>query len=187
MKVLVTGGAGFIGSCLIWKLNEGGIKDIIVTDIAKSAESCVNLAGKAFRDYMDRDELLGYIKQDKLKDDVDTIIHLGACTDTTETDVAYLQKNNYFYSRELAQWSSRNGKRFLYASSAATYGAGELGYNDDDELTPKLKPLNEYGVSKQLSSTSGSLRTACRRSLWGLNSSMYTAQTSTIRARCGVW
>lgn len=147
MKFLVTGGAGFIGSCLLYKLNSMGIKDIIVTDAAKRPEGCKNLSGKEFEDYMDRDKLIDSL--DKLKNSVDTLIHFGACTSTTERDIPYLTKNNFLYSKRLAEWSLKNKKRFLYASSAATYGAGEKGYSDRDEVTPTLKPLNPYGDSKQ--------------------------------------
>jgi len=149
MKVLVTGASGFIGSGLIWKLNNMGIKDIIVADIADSPHNSINLANKSFLDYMNRDELLDYAEKDQLNKDIDIIIHFGACTSTTETDSAYLEKNNYLYSRQLAEWALKNNKRFLYASSASTYGAGELGYSDGDELVPSLRPLNEYGWSKQ--------------------------------------
>lgn len=149
MKFLVTGGAGFIGSCLIWKLNTLGICDIIVVDVAERGRDWKNLEGKHFKDYIDRDKLIDYLKANKLNQDIDIVVHLGACTDTTVRDVSFLNKNNYLYSKELAEWTLANSKRFLYASSAATYGAGELGYSDRDEMTVKLVPLNEYGRSKQ--------------------------------------
>lgn len=150
MKFLVTGGAGFIGSCLLWKLNSMGIDDIIVVDIAEREKDYKNLKGKLYKDYIDKDKFLDYLRANKLNKDIDIIVHFGACTDTTVKDVSFLNKNNYLYSRELVQWALANKKRFLYASSAATYGAGECGYSDDDRVTAKLKPLNEYGRSKQL-------------------------------------
>lgn len=150
MKFLVTGGAGFIGSCLIWKLNSIGLGDIIVADVVERNKDWKNLEGKLYKDYIDKDKLLDYLKDNKLNKDIDIVVHFGACTDTTVKDVSYLTRNNYLYSKELAQWALKHGKRFLYASSAATYGAGECGYSDDDEVTLKLKPLNEYGRSKQL-------------------------------------
>lgn len=149
MKVAVTGAAGFIGSCLVWKLNKEGINDIIAVDIGRSGRDCDNLKGKKIYDYIGHDNFIRLAEDNKLDKSIDMIVHFGACTDTTESDKDYLNKNNYLYSRILAQWSLKNDKRFLYASSASTYGAGELGYSDKDELTPKLKPLNEYGVSKQ--------------------------------------
>lgn len=148
-KFLVTGGAGFIGSCLIWKLNSIGLVDIIVVDVAERSKNCKNLEGKLYKDYIDKDKLLDYLKANKLNNDIDIVVHFGACTDTTVKDVSYLTTNNYLYSRGLAEWALKNKKRFLYASSAATYGAGECGYSDDDEVTVKLAPLNEYGRSKQ--------------------------------------
>lgn len=150
MKILLTGGAGFIGSCLLWKLNAEGIDDILVVDHLGSSEKWKNLLGKRFDDYLDRATLLEYLAAGKLKNKIDCIIHLGACTSTTETDASYLMENNTRYSRILAEWALKNGKRFLYASSAATYGAGEHGYSDADNAAQKLRPLNMYGYSKHL-------------------------------------
>ena len=150
MRVVVTGGAGFIGSCLVGKLNEQGIDDVIVVDVGDENRHSDNLKYKKITGYIERDEFLKQAESDKLDKSIDMIVHFGACADTTETDIEYLKKNNYLYSKELAQWSLKNNKRFLYASSAATYGAGELGYSDDDELAPRLRPLNEYGRSKQI-------------------------------------
>jgi len=150
MRVVVTGGAGFIGSCLVGKLNEQGIDDVIVVDVGDENKHSDNLKYKKIIGYIERDEFLKQAESDKLDKSIDMIVHFGACADTTEIDIEYLKKNNYLYSKELAQWSLKNNKRFLYASSAATYGAGELGYSDDDELAPRLRPLNEYGRSKQI-------------------------------------
>lgn len=150
MRVVVTGGAGFIGSCLVGKLNEQGIDDVIVVDVGDENKHSDNLKYKKIIGYIERDEFLKQAESDKLDKSIDMIVHFGACADTTEIDIEYLKKNNYLYSKELAQWSLKNNKRFLYASSAATYGAGELDYSDDDELAPRLRPLNEYGRSKQI-------------------------------------
>ncbi len=150
MKIAVTGGAGFIGSALLWKLNQEGINDIFVVDIGDDKKNSPNIKGKDIKEYIERDSFLELVTKGKLDEAIDIIIHLGACSDTTENNRGYLLKNNYLYSKELASWAIKNNKQFLYASSAATYGAGELGYSDSDETAPFLKPLNEYGISKQL-------------------------------------
>jgi ADP-L-glycero-D-manno-heptose 6-epimerase len=150
MKIAVTGGAGFIGSALLWKLNQKGIDDIFVVDIGDDKKNSPNIKGKNIREYIERDRFLELVVKGKMREEIDIIIHLGACSDTTESNRDYLLKNNYLYSKELANWAIKNSKQFLYASSAATYGAGELGYSDGDEIIPLLRPLNEYGISKQL-------------------------------------
>ncbi len=150
MKVLLTGGAGFIGSCLLWKLNSEGIDDITVVDHLGCSEKWKNLAGRNFQDYMEKGALLDCLESGKLKKAFDVIIHLGACTSTTELDASYLIENNYVYSLKLAKFALAEKAVFLYASSAATYGAGEKGYSDEDRNTPGLKPLNMYGYSKHL-------------------------------------
>jgi len=150
MKILLTGGAGFIGSCMLWRLNTAGIKDIIVVDHLGESSKWKNLVGKHFEDYFEKDKFLNYLETGKLNRKIDTVIHLGACTSTTEQNATYMMENNYVYSRRLAEWALKNRKRFLYASSGATYGAGEIGYSDRDDVTPKLKPLNVYGYSKHL-------------------------------------
>jgi len=150
MNILLTGGAGFIGSCLLWKLNSLGLTDIIVVDHLGSSEKWKNLIGKRFEDYLDRAALLETLRDGRLADKVDCIIHLGACTSTTETDASYLMENNYGYSKTLAEWALAHRKRFIYASSAATYGSGEHGYSDRDEALPLYRPLNMYGHSKHL-------------------------------------
>lgn len=148
MKVLLTGGAGFIGSVMLQKLNAEGIKDIIVVDHLGSSAKWKNLVKKQFEDYFEKDKLLEYLEKDTLNNNIDTIIHFGACTSTTEQNATYMMENNYVYSKRLAEWALKRKKRFLYASSAATYGDGDRGYSDEDKLTYKLKPLNIYGYSK---------------------------------------
>ncbi len=150
MKIVVTGGAGFIGSCLVWKLNSEGIDDIIVVDNLGSTDKWKNLIGKKIEDYIEKDKFLDYLESGKLKPGIDTILHMGACSSTTEKDASYLIENNYIYSKKLCQWALKNKVRFLYASSAATYGNGECGYSDDDKSALKLRPLNMYGFSKHL-------------------------------------
>jgi ADP-L-glycero-D-manno-heptose 6-epimerase len=150
MKIAVTGGAGFIGSALLWKLHKEGIDDIIVVDAGQDNKNHPNIKDRKITEYIERSKFLELVKSDSLDKGIDMIVHLGACADTTENDKDYLYRNNYLYSMELAKWSVRHKKVFLYASSAATYGAGELGYSEDDSLIPRLKPLNEYGKSKQM-------------------------------------
>ena len=148
MKVVVTGGAGFIGSAFLWQLNKEGVRDIIVVDVASDMRNSPNIRGKEITDYIERDRFLELAHSDKLDRNIDMIVHLGACADTTEPDKDYLDRNNYLYSKELAEWALKNNKLFFYASSAATYGEGELGYSDEENVIPLLKPLNEYGRSK---------------------------------------
>ena len=150
MKIIVTGGAGFIGSCCLRKLNREGVNDILVVDSLGKDDKWRNLNGKEFQDYIEKETFLSLVREDKLDKKTDAVIHLGACSDTTETDAGYLAENNYAYSRELARWALQNKVLFLYASSAATYGDGRLGYNDADETSLKLRPLNMYGFSKHL-------------------------------------
>lgn len=150
MKIIVTGGAGFIGSCLVWKLNSKGFTDITIVDNLGSSEKWKNLVGKKFNDYFEKDKFLEHLLNNKLKGKADIILHMGACTSTTETNASYLMENNFLYSKTLAQYALKNRIAFLYASSAATYGDGELGYSDEDAMALKLKPLNMYGVSKHL-------------------------------------
>ncbi|MFH1594286.1 MAG: ADP-glyceromanno-heptose 6-epimerase [Candidatus Omnitrophota bacterium] len=150
MKILLTGGAGFIGSCMLWRLNNAGITDIVVVDHLGQSAKWKNLVGKRFDDYLEKDKLFDKLERGSLGRKVDTIIHFGACSSTTEQNASYMMENNYIYSRRLAEWALANNKPFLYASSAATYGSGEHGYSDNDEDTPDLKPLNIYGYSKHL-------------------------------------
>lgn len=148
--IIITGGAGFIGSCLAWKMNELGRKDLLLVDDggAKPPKS-ENLRKRKFLDYLEKDELVKQMDNGRLVRDVEAVFHLGACTDTTETNQEYLRATNYEYSKRLAEWALKNAVRFLYASSAATYGDGRGGYSDEESRISKLKPLNLYGMSKQ--------------------------------------
>lgn len=150
--IILTGGAGFIGSCFLWKLNSQGIKDILIVDNLGKNEKWKNLLGKKFTDYMHKDNFIKLIKEDKFTK-VDFIIHLGACSSTILDDAEYYMNNNYRYSKILAKWAIKRDIPFIYASSGATYGNGEFGFKDDKDTTFKLKPLNMYGFSKNLFDT----------------------------------
>jgi len=145
--IIVTGAAGFIGSCTVSKLNREGISDIIAVDVLRENDKWKNLRHLSFNDYLDRSQLLDYLKDAK---QIEAIIHIGACSATTERDTSYLMENNYRYTLQLAEYAVKNNIRFIYASSAATYGAGENGYDDDESKIHELMPLNMYGYSKQL-------------------------------------
>ena len=147
---IVTGGAGFIGSAFVWKLNQLGIDQILVVDNLGSGDKWLNLRGLRYLDYLHKDDFIDLVLEDELRGRIEGIVHMGACSSTTEMDVEYLLANNYKYTRVLAEYSLRKGIRFVYASSAATYGDGAFGYSDDHSLIEKFKPLNPYGYSKQL-------------------------------------
>jgi ADP-L-glycero-D-manno-heptose 6-epimerase len=146
-KIIVTGGAGFIGSAVVWRLNEIGYDDILVVDRMDDSDKWKNLAPLSFRDYID-----GYDFIDDLDEfnDARTVIHLGACSSTTETDADYMIRNNYQFTQDVARWALKNDIRFIYASSAATYGDGAAGMEDGTDSLTKLRPLNIYGYSKHL-------------------------------------
>ncbi|MHC4461742.1 MAG: ADP-glyceromanno-heptose 6-epimerase [Planctomycetota bacterium] len=148
--IIVTGGAGFIGSAIIAALNKRQIADILVVDQLASDEKWKNLRNLSFADYVEKDDFLEMVLENKLSPPIEAVLHLGACTSTTETNASYLIKNNYEYTKLLAQWATDTDIRFIYASSAATYGDGSTGFSDDEEKIGKLKPLNMYGYSKQL-------------------------------------
>lgn len=148
--IVVTGGAGFIGSNVVKSLNELGEDKIFIVDNLDKSEKWKNLVTLNFEDYIHKDIFLDEIKKGSFDGSVKAIIHLGARSSTTEQDVDFLMKNNYEYTKELAKWSIKNNVRFIYASSAATYGDGSKGFSDAHETIPKLKPLNAYGFSKQI-------------------------------------
>jgi ADP-L-glycero-D-manno-heptose 6-epimerase len=148
-KFIVTGAAGFIGSNLVAALNARGDSDILVVDELATDEKWKNLVGLEFQDYWEKDDFLFAVRNDSLGK-VDTVFHLGANSSTTEKNASHLVENNYRFTRELCEWCMNHDVRFIYASSAATYGDGSLGYSDSDEVTPTLKPLNMYGYSKQM-------------------------------------
>jgi ADP-L-glycero-D-manno-heptose 6-epimerase len=120
-KIILTGGAGFIGSCFLWKLNRENIDDVIVVDHLAGGSKWKNLAGKRFLDYVQKDDFLEALASGKFGS-VQAIVHLGACSSTLLDDAGYFLKNNYEYSKRLALWAAGRGVRFIYASSAATYG-----------------------------------------------------------------
>lgn len=148
--IVVTGGAGFIGSAVVWKLNKLGVDKIIIVDELGKDEKWKNLNGLKFSDFYHKDDFIGVVLQRKIPFKITSIIHLGACSATTEKDADYLMDNNVHYSQELAKFSLENGARFVYASSAATYGDGSNGYNDDESNLHILRPMNMYGYSKHL-------------------------------------
>jgi ADP-L-glycero-D-manno-heptose 6-epimerase len=151
-RVLVTGGAGFIGSALIWALNQLGVERIVVTDRLGLDEKWRNLVPLRFEEYLEADDLLPRLTGNRLGA-FDLALHLGACSATTERDASFLAKNNYEYTKELAHWALAREVRFVYASSAATYGDGAAGMDDVAEspaALSRLRPLNAYGYSKHL-------------------------------------
>lgn len=148
-RVLVTGGAGFIGSALVWALNRRGCDDILVCDILGTDEKWRNLKPLRFKDYLEADALLPKLQSGALGK-FDLILHMGACSSTTERDASYLIRNNYGFTKDLCAWALANKARFVYASSAATYGDGSAGMSDDETQLEKLQPLNMYGYSKHL-------------------------------------
>jgi ADP-L-glycero-D-manno-heptose 6-epimerase len=140
--IVVTGGAGFIGSNIVKGLNEAGEEDILVVDNLSNAEKHLNLNSLAIADYIDKDDFLQ--KLNKFKN-VSAIFHQGACSSTTEQDGKYMMSNNYEYSKNLLNYSLENSIDFLYASSASVYGNGDAGFVEKREAE---YPLNVYGFSK---------------------------------------
>ena len=148
---LVTGGAGFIGSALVWALNRRGIERIVVVDRLGSDEKWRNLAPLRFEEYVEAENFFPRLHNGTLGA-FDCVLHMGACSATTEKDASYLARNNYEFTKDLATWALGHSARFVYASSAATYGAGAQGMLDVDEpdALTRLRPLNAYGWSKHV-------------------------------------
>ena len=144
--IVVTGAAGFIGSCLVGRLNEAGYDDIIVVDDFSKQEKYRNLEGKTITAKIGRTDFIQWLKD--FGSEVDFIYHIGARTDTTEFDAAIFDELNVNYSKDVWNLCVEFNIPLVYASSGATYGLGELGYEDDHAIIPDLKPLNPYGESK---------------------------------------
>ena len=147
-RVVVTGGAGLIGSAIVWALNLRGVDDILVVDRLDTSEKWKNLVALRYRDYADADDFEARILRDPAAfAGTRTAFHMGACSSTTESDAGYLMRNNYEYSKNVAHWAVEQGIRLVYASSAATYGALETDLSDEADLDT-LRPLNMYAYSK---------------------------------------
>lgn len=146
---VVTGAAGFIGRNTVAELNRRGNSELLLVDHLGTDEKWQNLLGLRFEDILDPTTFLSRLVDNKFGK-IDSIIHLGACSATTERDADFLLLNNYHYTRTACEWCLAHDTRFVYASSAATYGDGSRGHSDDDAVTPTLRPLNMYGYSKHL-------------------------------------
>ena len=144
--IIVTGAAGFIGSCLVSKLNNKGIKDIILVDDFSSVIKNKNILHKVYREKIERNVFFDWLRKNHKQ--VEFIFHIGARTDTTEFNVEIFNELNLNYSKKIWDACVEFGIPLIYASSAATYGDGTLGYNDEHKLIFKLQPLNPYGFSK---------------------------------------
>lgn len=148
--IVVTGGAGFIGSAIVWKLNQLGESKIIIVDELGKDDKWKNLVPLKFEDFIHKDDFISMVVDGDFPFEIEAIIHMGANSSTTEKDADHLFSNNYLYTKELAKYCLGKNIRFIYASSAATYGDGSLGFEDDENKLETLHPLNMYGYSKQL-------------------------------------
>jgi len=148
--IVVTGGAGFIGSAFVWKLNTEGIDEVIIVDRLGCSKKWKNLVNRRYADFLHKDTFLRMILEDRVPFPVEAIVHMGACSSTTEADADYLMENNFHYTCRVTEWAMKHGVRLIYASSAATYGDGSQGFDDDEERIKDLRPINMYGYSKQL-------------------------------------
>jgi len=144
--IIITGAAGFIGSCLVSFLNKNNFDNLILVDDFNREDKMPNLINKSSKQKISRDVIFAWLEKEK--PEIDFFIHIGARTDTTEFNVNIFDELNLNYSKKVWQYCSNNNISLIYASSAATYGMGELGYSDDHNIVPLLKPLNPYGESK---------------------------------------
>lgn len=148
-RFIVTGGAGLIGSNIVQTLNQMGETDILIVDHLGQSEKWKNLLNLTYRDYIEKDDFMMRLERNSQFRKVTHIIHMGACSSTTEKDATYLIRNNFEYTKTLCEFALQNEMKFAYASSAATYGDGANGYDDKAEIK-QLRPLNMYGYSKHL-------------------------------------
>lgn len=147
--IIVTGGAGFIGSAFVWRLNQAGISDVLIVDDLNTSEKWRNLLPLKYTRYIHKNDFLALLESGGIGE-IEAIVHMGAQSSTTEQDMDYLMVNNVGYTQRLARYCLKKGIRFVYASSAATYGEGEHGFGDDHAGIEPLQPINRYGYSKQL-------------------------------------
>lgn len=148
--ILITGANGFIGSALAWALNKRGRADLVLCDHTPDIFRRKNLQNLRYKHFVDVADLFTKLKNESWGKKIEAVLHMGACADTTQMDRNFLRENNVNFSQRLCEWALARGARFIYASSAAVYGDGALGFSDDDDLTPRLLPLNPYGESKWL-------------------------------------
>jgi len=146
--ILITGANGFIGSALVWAFNKSNRTDLILCDKLDKLKQRENLKSAKYDSLVDVSDLFSKLASEPWGKKIDVVLHIGACSDTTQMDVGYLSENNVAFTQKLCEWALAKGARFIYASSAAVYGDGQLGFSDEDSLTPKLTPLNPYGESK---------------------------------------
>jgi len=146
--IVITGAAGMIGSGVVRHLNDIGRSELLLVDDLKQSDKWKNLVGKQFLDFVSRHRIFEWLE--RRGDEVEAVIHLGACSDTMETNGDYLLENNFRFSIRLAEWALNRDKRFIYASSAATYGDGSRGFSDDEDALEELRPINMYAFSKHL-------------------------------------
>lgn len=146
--IVITGAAGFIGSAVVRFLNDRGYQNLLLVDDFRKTKKWKNLRHKRFIDFISREEIFGFLEG--RGQEVEAFVHLGACSSTVETDGDYFMKTNYRFSVKLAEYALEHDHRFIYASSAATYGDGALGFTDDESKLDALEPLNIYGYSKHM-------------------------------------
>lgn len=147
--MVVTGASGFIGSALVWQLNQAGVKDILCVDEMGDGAKFKNLTKRQFLQFVHKDQFLDYLDQYSESQSIEAVFHMGACSSTTEKDVDYLLETNFHYSQHLFEWCAENNVPFIYASSCSVYGAGEKGFSDKSDHND-FAALNGYGFSKLL-------------------------------------
>lgn len=159
--IIITGGSGFIGSALLWRLNQSSINDVLVVDNWQDTPKWLNIRTRQFTQAMPKEDFLSWLGTKADPRSIEVIFHLGACSSTAEKDMDYLLRNNVHYSMELFKYCSTHSIPFIYASSAATYGDAEEGFEDDHDKAPFLQPINPYGLSKKIFDSWVLTQTAC--------------------------